>query len=408
MRYEKRNNNCKVKDRMIRVLLILFILSFFQSFIVSSMAQRMDNVSEHSKYIQAVDEYRPAPGQYVNDAPEYEEGDTEADMIRKCNEYLAGLGPIKSHLVALGGWGGYITFHFDHSIANIPEQRDFAVWGNAYQEMKKLVFGGMNEAGVVMVSKDVNGNGLPDDPWYEISGSCDVDSVGKVDYGYEITYQRNPMGDIPWTDNRGNSGIIDRNHYHEQEYYPQWLPDCLTFQGTRLPNNMWNLSDKVDSGWSPYYYVLVGFRYGYADNLPNFTDNADATSYNYEGCGIDISWAVDENRQPVNLDFIDFVRVYTGLNQKCPQPEWWGETSTEFAGAEDIHLDASLTAIRQAQELARKADVDGNGSITVSDITAIVNVITGHPDSVTPEVADLNGDGKVTVADIIIVVNLIK
>ena len=61
-----------------------------------------------------------------------------------------------------------------------------------------------------------------------------------------------------------------------------------------------------------------------------------------------ISRAVDENRQPVDLDFIDFVRVYTGLNQKCPQPEWWGETSTEFAGAEDIHLKASLDAIQDA------------------------------------------------------------
>jgi hypothetical protein len=305
-------------------------------------------VTEHSKYIQAVDEYRPAPGQFVNDAPEYEEGDTEADMLRKCNENVAGLGPIDAHLIALGGWGGYITFHFDHSIANIPGERDFAIWGNAYQEMKNLVFGGMNEAGVVMVSKDVNGNGLPDDPWYEISGSCDEDSIGKVDYGYEITYQKNPMGNIPWTDNRGQSGTIDRNHYHEQEYYPQWLPDGLSFRGTRLPNNMYNLSDQVDSGWSPYYYVLIGFRQGYADNLPNFTDNADATSYNYEGCGIDISWAVDEHRQPVSLDFVDFIRVYTGLNQKCPQPEWWGETSTEFMGAEDIHLEASLNAIRQA------------------------------------------------------------
>ena len=110
------------------------------------------------------------------------------------------------------------------------------------------------------------------------------------------------------------------------------------------PDNMLNLSDQVDETWSPYYYVLVGFRYGYADNLPNFTDNADATSYNYEGCGIDISWAVDEQRQPVNLDHIDFVRVYTGLNQKCPQPEWWGETSTEIIGAEDLHLEASMEA----------------------------------------------------------------
>jgi hypothetical protein len=159
-----------------------------------AQAQRMDDVAVHSKYIKAVDEYRPAPGQFVNDVPEYEEGDTEQDMIRKCTENLA---DNERHLVALGGWGGYITFHFDHSIANVPGERDFAVWGNAYQEMKNLVFGGMNEAGVVMVSQDVNGNGQPDDPWYEISGSCDVDSVGKVVYGYEVTYRRNPMGDIP-------------------------------------------------------------------------------------------------------------------------------------------------------------------------------------------------------------------
>jgi hypothetical protein len=224
--------------------------------------------------------------------------------------------------------------------------------------MKNLVFGGMNEAGVVMVSKDVNGNGLPDDPWYEISGSCDADSAGKVIYGYEVTYRKNPMGDIPWTDNQGNSGTVDRNHYHTQEYYPQWLPDGLTFKGTRLPDNMLNLSDQVDQAWSPYYYVLIGFAYGYADNLPNFSDKSDASSYNYEGCGIDISWAVDENRQPVNLDFVDFVRVYTGLNQKCPQPEWWGETSTEFAGAEDIHLEASIEAIKNALSGIRTIEAD--------------------------------------------------
>ena len=316
-----------MRYKMTRKGLVIGV-SLFHLFTFSPLSAQ-----EHSKYIQAVDEYRPAPGQYVNDAPEYEEGDTEADMIRKCNERVAGLGPLDAHIVALGGWGGYITFHFDHPIANIPGQRDFAVWGNAYQEMRHLVFGGMNEAGIVMVAKDNNGNSLPDDQWYEISGSCDVDSTGKVTYGYEITYQRNPMSDIPWIDNQGNSGTIDRNHYHEQEYFPLWLTDDeLTFRGTRLPDNMLNLSDQVEQSWSPYYYVLF------------FTDDADATSYNTEGCGIDISWAVDEQRQPVSLDHIDFVRVYTGLNQKCPQPDWWGETSTEFLCAEDLHLEASLEA----------------------------------------------------------------
>ena len=337
---------CDINKKGLQQWIKVFSLSFNLSLLplIPISAQRMDNVPEHSKYIQAVDEYRPAPGQFVNDLPEYEAGDTEADMIRKCNDNIAGKSYAEpktdAHLVALGGWGGYITFHFDHSIANLPGKRDFAIWGNAYQEQTNQVFGGMNEAGIVMVSKDVNGNGLPDDPWYEISGSCDVDSIGKVDYGYEITYRKNPMGAIPWTDNRGNSGTIDRiMPWHTQEYYPEWLEDGLTFKGTRLPNNMTDLSSTVDPNWSSWYFVLIGFRYGYAD---------DENSFNYEGCGIDISWAVDKERKPVNLDFVDFIRVYTGLNQKCPAPNWWGETSTEFGGAEDIHLQESLDAIRNS------------------------------------------------------------
>ena len=51
------------------------------SFIIYHLSFSPAGAQEHSKYIQAVDEYRPAPGQYVNDAPEYEAGDTEADMI---------------------------------------------------------------------------------------------------------------------------------------------------------------------------------------------------------------------------------------------------------------------------------------------------------------------------------------
>ncbi len=342
---------------------IVFLFSLL--FTLTAQAQRMDDKTKHSPYIQAVDEYVPAPGQHVNEIPEYEEGDDAATMIAKCTEKLA---EDNRGYVALGGWGGYVTFHFDHSIANIEGQRDIYIMGNAYQEMRNLVVGGMNEAGIVMVSKDVNHNGLPDDSWYEISGSCDVDSIGKVVYDYEVTYHQNPMGDIPWTDNKGNSGTIDRNHYHTQEYYPQWLPDGLTFHGTRLPDNMINMSASVDADWSPYYYVLVGYRYGYADNMPNFTDTADSQSYNYEQCGIDIGWAVDEQRQPVNLDFVDFVRVYTGLNQKCPQPEWWGETSTEIIGAHDIHLDASIKAVKQAISGIREHHIVSSGDSPVYDL----------------------------------------
>ena len=334
---------------IVRVSIILFTIHYS---LFTAMAQRMADVAEHSKYIQAVDEYRPAPGQHVNENPDYEEGDTPETIARKCTELIANN---ERHLISLGGWGGYITFHFDHSIANVPGERDFAIWGNAYQEFLNLVYGGINEAGIVQVSQDVNGNGLPDDPWYEISGSCDEDSIGLVDYDYEITYQRNPMGDIPWTDNRGGSGTIDRlDRWHTQEYYPQWLPDGLTFRGTRLPRNNWDYSAIVSQDVSQYYWVLISFRYGYADNHPNTL--SDYETPNVEGCGIDISWAVDEQRRPVSLRFIDFVRVYTGLNQKSG---WLGETSTEILGAEDLHLEASLNAIREA--LAGMKTVIGDG-----------------------------------------------
>ena len=279
--------------------------------------QQMTDGESHSKYILAVDEYVPAPGQFVNVLPKYEEGDDAAAMVAKCTAALAGG---TGSMITLGAYGGYVTFHFDHSIANVPGVRDFSISGNATK--------GGAEPGVVMVSKDINGNGLPDDPWYELSGSVDVDSVGMVVYDYSITYTPAPMNNIPWADSRGQSGTVDRNSFHAQEYFPQWIDSPLTFGGTLLPSNCHNTGTEERPNW-----VLNSFAYGYVDNVPN----SDT-----EGCSFDISWAVDGERNPVALDFIDFVRVYNGMNQKCG---WIGETSTEVSGAEDLHLEESLAAI---------------------------------------------------------------
>lgn len=280
-------------------------------------AQQMSEGSTHSKYILAVDEYMPAPGQFVNTIPECGPEDTPASVAAKCTERIGG---DKGDIITLGAYGGYVTFHFDHSIANISGQRDIYIKGNAYV--------GNSEPGIVMVSKDINHNGIPDDPWYEIAGSADTDAPTQAIYGYEITYNPNPLGDITWTDNQGRQGTIDRNAYHDQEYFPQWHDGALTFHGTLLPPNAVN-----NGTGTAEYWVLSAFGYGYADNAPNS---------DVEACSIDIAWAVDDNRQPVELDFVDFVRVYNGENQKCG---WIGETSTEISGAEDLHLEASLQAI---------------------------------------------------------------
>lgn len=270
---------------------------------------------KYSKYILAVDEYVPAPGQFVNSMPQYEEGDDAKEMARKCTEAIGG---DKGGLVSLGAYGGYITFHFDHSIANVKGEKDLYIKGNAFKDN--------SEPGIVMVSQDENDNGLPDDPWYELSGSADVDSVVKVVYGYEITYTKDAMQDIPWTDNQGGSGVVNRNTFHAQEYFPLWLSSPLRFEGTLLPRN------GHDTSGNGTHWVCDAFRYGYVDNVSNS---------DIDGCSFDISWAVDKNRKPVALDHIDFVRVYSAQNQMCG---WLGETSTEVSGAEDLHLQKSISA----------------------------------------------------------------
>ena len=130
---------------MRRTLLSGLVLAAFMLSSGSIVAQ--------SKYIQAVDEYVPAPGQFTNTMPKADESDTPATMAQKCTEHLANN---NRQMISLGAYGGYVTFHFDHPIVNVPSQMDLLIEGNA--------LAGGSEAGIVMVSQDINANGLPDDP----------------------------------------------------------------------------------------------------------------------------------------------------------------------------------------------------------------------------------------------------
>ena len=287
---------------------------------------------EYSPFISKVYEYCPAPGQFVNEMPMYEPGDTYADIIKKAEESISGKNDI---MISLGGYGGYVTFGFDHTVMNVEGEKDFRIWGNAFYELlDPSKRGGSAEPGIVMVSYDENMNGLPDDPWYELAGSEYRSPSTK--HGYSITYTRpqegkTPVPDdsgfltdttyIPWRDSEGTTGYIARNSFHLQDYYPKWVEeDEITFTGTLLAPN------GVDLSGTGRYYVLYSYDWGYVDNHPN--DYSDLNSF-------DIGWAVDSKGNKVNLPGVDFVRVYTGLNQYCG---WLGETSTEICRARDLHV----------------------------------------------------------------------
>ena len=82
-----------------------------------------------SPYINKVYEYRPAPGQFVNKMPLYEEGDTEETMAAKATASIAN---DNQEVISLGGFGGYVVFGFDHSVVNVPYAYDFQIDGNAF------------------------------------------------------------------------------------------------------------------------------------------------------------------------------------------------------------------------------------------------------------------------------------
>ncbi|MCM1310150.1 MAG: cell surface protein [Bacteroides sp.] len=271
---------------------------------------------EYSPYIARVLEYCPAPGQFVNEMPMYEQGDTYADILQKAEESISGTNDI---MITLGGWGGYVTFAFDHTVINVEGEMDFRIWGNAFYELTNPdTKGGSAEPGIVMVSYDTNCNGLPDDPWYELAGS----EYANEQKNYSMTYTLPESGDIPWVDTDGQRGYIYLNNFHTQSYFPQWLnANQLTFNGSLLPDN------GIDQSGNGTYYVLYSFDWGYVDNHPN--DYPDLNSF-------DIGWAVDSAGNKVNLPGADFIRVYTGLNQSCG---WLGETSTELSRAQDLHID---------------------------------------------------------------------
>ena len=289
-----------------------------------------DEQIAYSPYISRVLEYNPAPGQFVNTMPQYEEGDTYATMLHKAEASIAGA---NNTLISLGAWGGYVTFAFDHSVVNTPEQLDFLIEGNSFYASTTSK-GGSSEPGIVMVSIDINQNGLPDDPFYQLAGSEYHNSA--TIHNYSMTYHRTPANHTPqpdkkkslsdstyirWTDNQNQTGYLYKNTFHTQEYFPLWLTDStLTFVSSRLPNNAHDPTGKGS------YWVQSPFDYGYADCHPN-----DSTTR----CSFDIDWAVTDKGEPIHLPCVDFVRVYTGVFQQCG---WTGEISTEISHARDLNI----------------------------------------------------------------------
>lgn len=274
----------------------------------------------YSPYATKVLGYLPAPGQYTN----------------TMNDPTIVLGESGS-TISLGSFGGYIILGFDQPIKNDarhPYGVDFTLRGNSFVGN---LYGVWTEPGAVQVMKDLNGNGIPDDgEWYELAGSDYWLSTTKRNV--EMTYYNpsyNKRYAVPWVTNMGESGAVLTNQFHQQPYYPDpYVYECdrdsITFSGTIIRSSL----DMSSPSYIEFYRAPA---FGYCDNRgydradlsiahnPYYNDgNGDATD------GFDLSWAVDKDGNYVELDEVDFVKVYCAGSANAG---WLGEWSTDVLGA---------------------------------------------------------------------------
>ena len=260
-------------------------------------------------------EFTAAPGQFVNER--YTAADTEAACAYADGRMR------EAAYVSLGAFGGRLVVGFDHSIEN-DGGYNIRVDGNT--------FDGSSEPGIVWVMQDENGNGLPDDTWYELKGSEYGGAETRLDYA--VTYYRpdSPGQPVAWTDNEGGSGQVDYlPAFHTQDYYyPAWITeDTYTLIGRKLKPRTEMITEN--------YWVNHEYEWGYSDNFSPIDRLTDDDNYNaaVNSNYFKISNAVTYDGRPADLKYVDFVKIQTGVQAKAG---WLGENSTEVFGISDYNL----------------------------------------------------------------------
>ncbi len=275
-------------------------------------------------YIHKVLEYTPAPGQQINKAPWGVPGSAESLV-----------GGLEGSL-SLGAFGGKVVFRFEEPVQNHPDNPygvDFIIFGNPSAAW--------SEPGIVWVMKDENGNGQPDATWYQLAGSDYFFSSTR--HNETITYFNpgEPGVSVPWETGGGETGHVYANEFHTQAYYPDHGlfpnidPEKHVYKGTRI-------AGMIDDS-NPVMIQSTPRAFGYADNRPRGGGPYDVPDNPYTGLrnnaggdGFDISWAVNEHGEYVDLDEIHFIKVQTGV---LGHGGWMGEVSTEVVGATRVRPD---------------------------------------------------------------------
>lgn len=303
--------------------------------------------------------YWPAPGQSIYWDPEDPDLPVYIDPLKALGAPQGGgtFAPV-NEVVTLGAFGGSIVLKFDHRVTDDPHNPtglDAIVFGNCHwiggNPRRKWI-----EPAAIEISKDVNGNGLADDPWYVVRGS----HTGAVPLSCWQSEEYDKTNPAYKPTNKLQ--YPDRTTVYGQTWFPDY-PDHVTLSAYRVPDAACGvLINNSPSGSEPVW--------GYGEctpvlkvgdfNADNIVDDptADAEAFyrtpddpfavgitpgSCGGDAFDIKWAVDAQGNPANLDGFDFIRLTTGGNKTDPL---LGEISSEIDGAADVSQDYPIGVAR--------------------------------------------------------------
>ena len=271
-----------------------------------------------------VKEALPGPGQFVNG---YWGGGIVPDNTLGADINTDNL----YNITTLGTFGGYVVYEFDEAIKNDPMNKygvDFVVYGNSF---------GKNAAEPAAISVSEDG-----ETWYNLAGSEYYELT--TDWNYWVTYKRDAKesgASTRMTSFTAKDGAENRLDFRTDMYYPinathkelsgKELGETYTLTGVCTYSG---------NGKRPEH------AFGYADVSENGDVNPTAISVKnpyIEGAQyMDISWAVDEQGKPVELDEVKYVKatncmLYTTIA--------FGEVSPEIGGISKVNASKKKEAV---------------------------------------------------------------
>lgn len=280
-------------------------------------------------------------GSIYSDGAQYSRSTVTKGSTTKITSGMASTG------ISLGAPGGYVQFEFEDAVQNDPNNKygiDFVIYGNP--------FVGNPEAASVQVSS----NG---EDWYELAGSRYYND--ETIHNATLTYTKKNDG-VYYSINGGTETQFKAATAWwpeaEDEGYADVAGVGTPFQGSLAASNVTRGTDASGNPTITYSGLNLvkdsdttdDYLFGYADvRITGSTTDGTAcnpyasvpstgTRSDVGGDGFDISWAVNGNGEPVQLDSVKYVRVYTSAAldpnnlTALPTPGIFGETSAEVCG----------------------------------------------------------------------------